>query len=54
MMIRTTAKSVDYSVSGQSVVMICGSARMRYIRGSLLVIRNIGIVAKEENGGGPV
>jgi hypothetical protein len=37
MMIRTTTKSVYYPVSGQSVVMIRGSARVRYIRGSLLV-----------------
>jgi hypothetical protein len=37
MMIRTTAKSVYYPMSGQSVATIRGSARVRYIRGSLLV-----------------
>jgi hypothetical protein len=37
MMIRATAKSVYYPISGQSVVMIRASARVRYIRGSLLV-----------------
>jgi hypothetical protein len=37
MMIRTTAKSVYYPVPGQRVVMIRASARVRYIRGALLV-----------------
>ena len=37
MMIRTTAKSVYYPVSGRRAEAIRGSARIRYVRGSLLV-----------------
>jgi hypothetical protein len=37
MMIRTKAKSVYYPVSGRRAEAICGSARVRYVRGSLLV-----------------
>jgi hypothetical protein len=37
MMIRTTAKSVYYPVSGRRAEAIRGSARVRYVRGSLLV-----------------
>jgi hypothetical protein len=38
MMIRTTAKSVYYPISGHRAEVIRGSARVRYVRGSLLVI----------------
>jgi hypothetical protein len=37
MMIRMTAKSVYYPVSGRRAEVIRGSARVRYVRGSLLV-----------------
>jgi hypothetical protein len=37
-MIRTTAKSVYYPISGQRAEVIRGSVRVRYVRGSLLVI----------------
>jgi hypothetical protein len=37
MMIRTTAKSVYYPISDRKGVIIRGSARVRYIHGSLLV-----------------
>jgi hypothetical protein len=37
MMIRTTAKSVYYPISDRKGVTIRGSARVRYIHGSLLV-----------------
>jgi acetyl-CoA carboxylase carboxyltransferase component len=36
-MIRTTAKSVYHPASGQSIVMIRGSGRVRFIGGSPLV-----------------
>jgi hypothetical protein len=41
MMIRTTAKSVYYPISGQRAEVISRSARVRYVRGSLLVEREI-------------
>jgi hypothetical protein len=37
MMIRTTAKAVYYPISGQRAEVISGSARVRYVRGSLVV-----------------
>ena len=37
MMIRTTAKSIYYPVSGRRAEAIRGSARIRYVRGSLVV-----------------
>ena len=55
MMICTTAKSVYYPVSGQRAEVIRGSARVRYIRGSLLVnAKCLNSRLKEVDGRGPV
>jgi hypothetical protein len=54
MMIRTTAKSVYYPISGQRAEVIRGSARVRYVRGSLLVNAKYFLTAKRLNDRGPV
>jgi hypothetical protein len=54
MMIRTTAKSVYYPISGQRTEVIRGSARVRYVRGSLLVNAKYFLTAKRLNDRGPV
>jgi hypothetical protein len=54
MMIRTTAKSVYYPISGQRAEVIRGSARVRYVRGSLLVNAKYFLTDKRLNDRGPV
>jgi hypothetical protein len=54
MMIRTTAKSVYYPISGQRAAVIRESARVRYVRGSLLVNAKYFLTAKRLNDRGPV
>jgi hypothetical protein len=54
MMIRTTAKSVYYPISGQRAAVIRESARVRYVRGSLLVNPKYFLTAKRLNDRGPV
>jgi hypothetical protein len=49
MMIRTTAKSVYYPISGQRAAVIRESARVRYVRGSLLVNAKYFLTAKRLN-----
>ena len=54
MMIRTTAKSVYYPISGQRAAVIRESARVRYVRASLLVNAKYFLTAKRLNDRGPV
>jgi hypothetical protein len=55
MIICTTAKSVYYPVSRQRAEVIRGSARVRYVRGSLLVnAKSFDKSIKGVNGRGPV
>ena len=54
MMIRTTAKSVYYPISGQRIEVIRGSVRVRYVRGSLLVNAKYFLTDKGPNNRGPV
>jgi hypothetical protein len=54
MMIRTTAESVYYPISGQRAEVIRGSARVRYFRGSLLVNAKYFLTGKRLNDLAPI